>query len=73
MSATIPFSIVENEDFKELINFGFPNKNLLSRPTLMKKINQMSEVLVDNLKKEMVSIEQLLIVGRYLSSKLIFY
>jgi len=39
MSATIPFSIVENEDFKELINCGFPNKNLLSRPTLLKKIS----------------------------------
>jgi len=59
MSATIPFSIVENEDFKEIINRGFPKKNFLSRPTLMKKINQMSEVLVDNLKKEMDSIQHI--------------
>jgi len=59
MSATIPFSIVENEDFKHLINCGFSNKNLLSRPTLMKKINQMSEVLVENLKNEMVSIKNI--------------
>lgn len=59
MSATIPFSIIENEDFKHLFNCGFPNKSLLSRPSLMKNINQMSEVLVDNLKKEMVSIENI--------------
>lgn len=57
MSATIPFSIVENEDFIELINCGFPNKNVLCRPTLMKKIGEMSKQLVENFKKEMASVE----------------
>lgn len=29
---------MENSAFKEIIERGFPNRNLLSRPTLMKQI-----------------------------------
>jgi len=37
VSANVPFKIIENPVLKK-ISRGFPNKNIISRPTLMKKI-----------------------------------
>jgi len=38
VSANIPFRIIENHVLKEIIGRGFPNKKMMSRPTLMKTI-----------------------------------
>jgi len=38
VSANVPFRIIENPVLKEIIGIGFPNKKIMSRPTLMKAI-----------------------------------
>lgn len=39
VNATLPFSLVEQNDFKLLCQKGFPSRTLLSRPTLMCRLN----------------------------------
>jgi len=38
VSANVPFRIIENPVLKEIIGRGLPNKKNISRPTLMKTI-----------------------------------
>jgi len=52
ISSSVPLSIVDNNDFKEIIKCGFPTKNLISRPTLMKYITEESDELINNIKQE---------------------
>lgn len=57
VNATLPFSLVEQNDFKLLCQKGFPNRTLLSRPTLMCRINTAYDQLICNLIKDMSSVE----------------
>lgn len=39
VSAALPFRIVENEDFRLLIETGYRGRKLMSRPTVVRKLN----------------------------------
>lgn len=49
----LPFSLVESEDFRLLIQGGYPMLKLVSRPTLMKRFDNNTVELLKNMKKEM--------------------
>jgi len=53
VSAGITFSIIENPILKEIIERGFPNKKLMSRPTLMKRIEIDYKSLMNQIKADM--------------------
>lgn len=57
ISSSIPFSVVENNDFKDIIKLGFPKKSLMCRSTLMKYINKKSDYIVSNLKETLDSVK----------------
>lgn len=57
MNACLPFSIVDHFDFKTLIQKGFPGRTLMSRPTLMKRLNTQFQHHLIRLKEEMTNIE----------------
>lgn len=52
----LPFSLIESEDFKCLIEEGYPSLKLISRPTLMKRLQSNTLNLLQNMKNEMSSI-----------------
>lgn len=49
----LPFSLVESEDFKVLIQEGYPNLKVISRPTLMKRLDSNISTLLKNMKENM--------------------
>ena len=49
----LPFSLVEAPEFKSILQTGFPKLKILSRPTLMKKIDLNIITMLTNLKKEL--------------------
>lgn len=53
VSANVPFKIIENPVLKEIIGRGFPNKIIMSRPTLMKTIENDFQELSLKMKFEM--------------------
>ncbi|CAI6370890.1 unnamed protein product [Macrosiphum euphorbiae] len=59
VNATLPFSLVEQNDFKLLCQKGFPSRTLLSRPTLMCRLNAAFDHLICNLIKDMSSVKYL--------------
>lgn len=50
INASLPFNLVEQIDFKNLISTGYPGRHVLSRKTLMKNIKLQHQVLVKNMK-----------------------
>lgn len=50
INASLPFNLVEQIDFKNLISTGYPGCHVLSRKTLMKNIKLQHQVLVKNMK-----------------------
>jgi len=50
INASLPFNLVEQIDFKNLITTGYPNRYVLSRKTLMKNIEAQHQVLLQNMK-----------------------
>lgn len=59
VNVCLPFSLVEQTDFKTLIQKGFPGRTLMSRPTLMKRLDTQFQHHLNCLKKEMANIEYL--------------
>lgn len=57
MNACLPFSLVEQNDFKTLIQKGFPRRTLMSRPTLMIRLNNQFQRHLNDLKKELSCVE----------------
>jgi len=53
VSAKVPFRIIENPVLKEIIVKDFPNKKIMSRPTLMKTIENDIQELSLKIKFEM--------------------
>jgi len=49
----MPFSIIENPILKEIIERGFPNKKLMSTPTLIKRIETDYKSLMNQIKIDM--------------------
>jgi len=49
----LPFSLVEYPEFKSILQIGYPKLNILSRPTLMKRIDSNAASMLNNLKKEL--------------------
>jgi len=49
----LPFSLVEAPEFKSILQTGFPKLKILSRPTLMKRIDLNVITMLTNLKKEL--------------------
>lgn len=50
INASLPFNLVERIDFKNLITSGYPNRQVLSRKTLMKNIEVQHQHLLQNMK-----------------------
>ncbi|KAE9521781.1 hypothetical protein AGLY_017832 [Aphis glycines] len=50
INASLPFNLVEQIDFKNLITTGYPNRHVLSRKTLMNNIETQHQVLLQNMK-----------------------
>ncbi|CAI6372627.1 unnamed protein product [Macrosiphum euphorbiae] len=50
INASLPFNLVEQIDFKNLITTGYPNRHVLSRKTLMKNIEAQHQVLLQDMK-----------------------
>lgn len=50
-----PFSTVEKEKIKIIINKGFPNRRLLTRKTLMPRVSTNAENVRKNVKEELTS------------------
>lgn len=57
MNACLPFNLVEQNDFKTLIQKGFPGRTLMSRPTLMIKLNNQFQRHLNDLKKKLSCVE----------------
>lgn len=53
LNQCLPFSLVESDDFKLLIQEGYPTLKVISRPTLMKRFDSNVVDVLKNLKKEM--------------------
>ncbi|XP_029348038.1 uncharacterized protein LOC115034755 [Acyrthosiphon pisum] len=53
LNQCLPFSLVESDDFKLLIQEGYPTLKVISRPTLMKRFDNNVVDVLQNLKKEM--------------------
>lgn len=49
----LPFSLVEYSEFKSILQTGYPKLKILSRPTLMKRIDSNTISMKKNLKKEL--------------------
>jgi len=50
-----PFSTVEQEKFKIIIDKGFPNRRSLTRKTLMSRVSTNAENIRKNVKDELIS------------------
>lgn len=50
-----PFSAVEQEKLKIIIDKGFPNRRLLTRKTLMSRVSTNAENIGKNVKEELIS------------------
>lgn len=59
VNASLPFNLVDHENFKKIINHGFPGKNVLCRQTLMKYINTKYNVVFERLKSKLASVNHI--------------
>lgn len=48
----LPFSLVESDDFKLLVQEGYPTLYVISRPTLMKRLDSNTTKILKNIKKK---------------------
>jgi len=49
----LPFSLVESDDFKLLVQEGYPTLKVISRPTLMKRLDSNTSEILKNMKKKL--------------------
>lgn len=55
----MPFSVVEMPSFKELITALQPNRTVISRPTVMKRINEKATLIKENVKSAMAKAQHI--------------
>lgn len=59
INASLPFSLVSHDNFKDIISKGFPDKKLLCRQTLMKNIDKSFSIMSEKLKSQLALIDHL--------------
>jgi len=59
INASLPFSLVEHEDFKKLVTVGYNGCHVLTRKTLMKNIMVQHENLIQTMKDAFSKVEYL--------------
>lgn len=57
INASLPFNLVEQEDFKKLVTFGYNGRHVLSRKTLVKNITFQHENLIQIMKDAFSRVE----------------